>query len=44
MAQIYGDRDVTLIRELTKIYEEYRRGKISEVLLSLKSNRLRENV
>ena len=36
MAQIYGDRDVTLIRELTKIYEEYRRGKISEVLLSLK--------
>ena len=36
MAQIYGNRDVTLIRELTKIYEEYRRGKISEVLLSLK--------
>ncbi|MFK4877679.1 16S rRNA (cytidine(1402)-2'-O)-methyltransferase [Lactococcus petauri] len=42
MAQIYGDRDVTLIRELTKIYEEYRRGKISEVLLSLKEQPIKE--
>jgi 16S rRNA (cytidine1402-2'-O)-methyltransferase len=36
MAQVYGDREVTLVRELTKIYEEYRRGKISEISLSLK--------
>lgn len=35
MAQVYGDREVTLVRELTKIYEEYRRGKISDILLSL---------
>ncbi|WP_251712170.1 16S rRNA (cytidine(1402)-2'-O)-methyltransferase [Lactococcus ileimucosae] len=34
--QVYGDRQVTLVRELTKIYEEYRRGKISEILSSLK--------
>lgn len=35
MQEIYGDREVMLVRELTKIYEEYRRGKISEVLNSL---------
>lgn len=35
MQEIYGDREVVLVRELTKIYEEYRRGKISEVLESL---------
>ncbi|WP_081165294.1 16S rRNA (cytidine(1402)-2'-O)-methyltransferase [Lactococcus garvieae] len=36
IASVYGDRQVALVRELTKIYEEYRRGKISEILLSLK--------
>ncbi|PCS00771.1 16S rRNA methyltransferase [Lactococcus fujiensis JCM 16395] len=35
MVDVYGDRHVVLVRELTKIYEEYRRGKISEVLDSL---------
>ncbi|MGL5450633.1 MAG: 16S rRNA (cytidine(1402)-2'-O)-methyltransferase [Lactococcus cremoris] len=35
MQETYGDREVVLVRELTKIYEEYRRGKISEVLNSL---------
>lgn len=35
MQEIYGDREVVLVRELTKIYEEYRRGKIFEVLNSL---------
>ncbi len=33
--EIYGDRQVVLVRELTKIYEEYRRGTISELLDSL---------
>lgn len=33
--EIYGDREVVLVRELTKIYEEYRRGKISEIIASL---------
>ncbi|MBS7577883.1 MULTISPECIES: 16S rRNA (cytidine(1402)-2'-O)-methyltransferase [unclassified Enterococcus] len=33
--EIYGDRQLVLARELTKLYEEYRRGSISEVLKSL---------
>lgn len=32
MLGIYGDRQVVLVRELTKVYEEYLRGTISELL------------
>lgn len=32
---IYGDRQVVLVRELTKLYEEYQRGQISELLAHL---------
>ncbi|KHD45741.1 16S rRNA (cytidine(1402)-2'-O)-methyltransferase [Streptococcus hongkongensis] len=35
MKLIYGDRQVVLVRELTKIFEEYRRGTISELLSSI---------
>lgn len=38
MFSIYGDRSVVLVRELTKIYEEYQRGLISEVLESISEN------
>ena len=31
MLSVYGDRKVVLVRELTKLYEEYQRGSISEV-------------
>lgn len=31
MFEIYGDRQVVVVRELTKLYEEYQRGTISEV-------------
>lgn len=31
MLEIYGDRQVVVVRELTKLYEEYQRGTISEV-------------
>ena len=32
MLAVYGDRKVVLVRELTKIHEEYQRGLISELL------------
>ncbi|MBP2623349.1 16S rRNA (cytidine(1402)-2'-O)-methyltransferase [Streptococcus oricebi] len=35
MQAVYGNRPVVLVRELTKIYEEYQRGSISEVLAYL---------
>ena len=41
MFSIYGDRSVVLVRELTKIYEEYQRGLISEVIESISENPLK---
>lgn len=41
MLSVYGDRRVTVVRELTKLYEEYQRGTISEVLDYLKDNPLK---
>lgn len=35
MLSVYGDREITFVRELTKIYEEYRRGNISEIVASI---------
>ncbi|HFH9947400.1 TPA: 16S rRNA (cytidine(1402)-2'-O)-methyltransferase [Streptococcus suis] len=41
MLSVYGNRQVTIVRELTKLYEEYQRGTISEVLDYLKDNPLK---
>ncbi|MFI3886985.1 16S rRNA (cytidine(1402)-2'-O)-methyltransferase [Streptococcus parauberis] len=41
MLTIYGDRQVVLVRELTKIFEEYQRGQISELLTSIKETPLK---
>ncbi|MCO4467395.1 putative S-adenosyl-methionine-dependent methyl transferase, YraL family [Streptococcus infantarius subsp. infantarius] len=41
MLAIYGDRPVVLVRELTKLYEEYQRGSISELLEYIAENPLK---
>ena len=41
MLEVYGDRSVVLVRELTKIYEEYQRGTISELIDYLVENSLK---
>ena len=41
MLEVYGDRSVVLVREVTKIYEEYQRGRISELIDSLSENALK---
>ena len=38
MQSVYGDRSVVLVRELTKIFEEFQRGRISEILAYLAEN------
>ncbi|HFI0238096.1 TPA: 16S rRNA (cytidine(1402)-2'-O)-methyltransferase [Streptococcus suis] len=41
MLSVYGNRQVTVVRELTKLYEEYQRGTISEVLTYLNEHSLK---
>lgn len=41
MLAVYGDRSVVLVRELTKIYEEYTRGTIEELVAYLEENPLK---
>lgn len=38
---VYGDRQVVVVRELTKLFEEYQRGKISELLAYLEEHPLK---
>lgn len=37
MLEIFGDRNIVLARELTKIHEEFIRGKISEILENMEN-------
>ncbi|CAM2733628.1 16S rRNA (cytidine(1402)-2'-O)-methyltransferase [Streptococcus mutans] len=41
MLAVYGDRQIVLTRELTKLYEEYQRGNISEILTYIAENALK---
>jgi 16S rRNA (cytidine1402-2'-O)-methyltransferase len=42
--EIFGDRDLVVAREMTKVYEEFIRGKVSEVLRTVEGNRIRGEV
>ena len=41
MLAVYGNRKIVLVRELTKLYEEYQRGYISEILEYIAQNPLK---
>lgn len=41
MLVVYGDRKIVLVRELTKLFEEYQRGCISEILEYIAQNPLK---
>ncbi|MGV3322863.1 16S rRNA (cytidine(1402)-2'-O)-methyltransferase [Streptococcus hyovaginalis] len=41
MLTVYGDRQIVLVRELTKLFEEYQRGSIRQILAYLAENPLK---
>ena len=41
LQEIFGDIDIVIARELTKIYEEIRKEKISEAILHFNKNKPR---
>jgi len=41
VGEIFGDKDIVVARELTKKFEEVKRGKAGEVLAGLKGSKLR---
>jgi 16S rRNA (cytidine1402-2'-O)-methyltransferase len=44
IAEILGDRDVVVAREITKIYEELLRGQVSEILETLSERQLKGEI
>jgi 16S rRNA (cytidine1402-2'-O)-methyltransferase len=41
MEEIFGDRRIAVLRELTKVYEEIKRGSISGILKDMDENRIK---
>jgi 16S rRNA (cytidine1402-2'-O)-methyltransferase len=44
MQEIFGERQIVVARELTKIYEEFIRGTVSEVLTTISLGKVRGEV
>ncbi len=44
MLEVFGDRKVVVARELTKIYEEFIRGDLSEIIIQLKEREIKGEV
>lgn len=44
ISEIFGDREMVLTRELTKIYEEVLRGKVSEIMNQISERRLKGEI
>jgi 16S rRNA (cytidine1402-2'-O)-methyltransferase len=42
--EIFGDREIVLTRELTKIYEEILRGKVSEIQNQIRERKLKGEI
>jgi 16S rRNA (cytidine1402-2'-O)-methyltransferase len=42
--EILGDREIVLTRELTKVYEEIIRGKVSEILNQIEDRTLKGEI
>ena len=41
LEEIFGDRQIAVLRELTKVYEEIKRGSISDILKDMDENRIK---
>jgi 16S rRNA (cytidine1402-2'-O)-methyltransferase len=44
MLELFGDREAVVARELTKVYEEFVRGRVSEIMEEFKGRAVRGEV
>jgi 16S rRNA (cytidine1402-2'-O)-methyltransferase len=44
MHELFGDRDLVVAREVTKMHEEFCRGRVSELMSQLKTQKVRGEI